>query len=363
MKIIHRYIIREFVETFAFGLIVFSIILLLDQIFQLVNLFLSKGVPFLTVSKLFLLVFPNILSLAVPMAILFGILLAYGRLSEDNEITALRATGAHFISFTSPVLVFVLFLSAFLILFNHVLSPKAHKEFRQLYQDVLSQRPMIRFEEKTITNIGDYRFYAGNVNKDNGVMKSVNIYKFASQESGAPFRISASSATVMLNPAAVIFQLYKGHWQKTNPAKPNTLVDMNFEKYDFAIPMGGKVIPFSQSLREMTSHQLRQEILSYKSRKLPTSFLENEFWLRWTLALAPLAFAIVAIPLGLITDRGGKSLGFGLSLFIIIFYYVLLVSALNIGEKELIPPKYILWMPNLGMLISGVFFWQRMAKR
>ena len=363
MKIIHRYIIKEFLETFAFGLIVCSIILLLDQIFQLINLFISKGVPFLTVLRLFLLVFPNILSLAIPMAILFGILLAYGRLSEDNEITALRATGTHYLSFTGPILVFVFCLSGFLVVFNHLLSPAAHKEFRQLYQEVLSQRPMIRFEEKTITNIGEYRFYSNSVDKVSGVLREVNIYKFSSQENGAPFRISASSATVMLNPGAVIFQLYNGHWQKTNPSKPNTLVDLNFEKYNFAIPLGGKVIPFSQSLREMTSIQLRKEIASYRSQKLPTSFLENEFWLRWTLALAPLAFALVAIPLGLITDRGGKSLGFGLSLGLIVFYYMLLVLALNIGEKDYIHPKYILWLPNLGMLAAGLFFWKRMAAK
>ena len=363
MKIIYRYIIREFLETFLFGLIVCSIILLLDQIFQLINLFLSKGVPFLTVLRLFVLIFPNILSLAVPMAILFGILLAYGRLSEDNEITALRATGTHHLSFTGPVLVFVLCLSAFLVIFNHILSPIAHREFRQLYQEVLSQRPMIRFEEKTITNIGEYRFYANSVDKVSGVLRAVNIYKFQSQESGAPFRISASSATVMLNPAAVIFQLYNGHWQKTNPAKPNTLIDMNFGKYDFAVPLGGKVIPFSQSLREMTSPQLRKEIATYRSQKLSTSFLENEFWLRWALALAPLAFAIVAIPLGLITDRGGKSLGFGLSLAIIVLYYMLLVLALNIGEKDYIHPRYIMWLPNISMLAAGLFFWRRMAAK
>ncbi len=363
MKIIHKYVIREFVETFIFGLAVFSIILLLDQIFQLINLFLSKGVPFFTVFKLFLLVYPNILSLAVPMAVLFGILLAYGRLSEDNEITALRSTGIHYVSFTGPVVILIAVLSIFLIFFNQFLSPMAHKNFRQLYQEVLSQRPMIRFEEKTITNVGEYRFYADRVEKNTGFLRGVNIYKFANQEAGAPFRISAASAKVFVNPVGVVFELYNGHWQKTNPAKPDTLVDLDFVKYDFTIAFGGKIIPFSQSLREMTSPELRKEILDYKARKLPISFFENEFWLRWVLALAPLAFALVAVPLGLITERGGKSLGFGLSLGVILVYYILLVSALNLGEKDILPAKFVLWAPNIAMIAASIFFWKRMAAR
>ncbi|MFC1501406.1 LptF/LptG family permease [Elusimicrobiota bacterium] len=363
MKIIHRYVLREFIETFLFGLIIFSMILLLDQIFQLINLFLSKGVSFWTVLKLFLLVFPNILSLAIPMSVLFGILLSYGRLSEDNEITALKSTGVHVISFTAPVLIFALFLSIFLLFANNSLFPNSHKKFRQIYQKVLTQRPLIKFEEKTITNIGNYRFYAKSVDEKNGSLHGVNVYKFQKQEDGVPWRITSSSATVLLSPTAVVFQMYDGFWQKPNPNHVDTLVHMNFTKYTFAIPLGGKVLPFSQSLREMTSKQLRKEIKAYKAKKLSTSFFENEYWLRWTLSLAPFIFGFIAVPLGLISKRGGKSIGFGLSLIVIFSYYTLLVTALNIGEKGYIPSGVILWLPNVCAIIAGLFFWKKVLKR
>ncbi|MCX5782542.1 MAG: LptF/LptG family permease [Elusimicrobia bacterium] len=363
MKIICKYIIREFLEAFIFGLIIFSIILLLDQIIQLINLTLTKGISLWTVTKLFLLILPNILSLTIPMAVLFGILIGYGRISEDNEITALRSSGTNYKTLTSPILMFVILISILMIPFNHFLSPSLHKNFRQLYQKILSQRPFIRFEEKTITNIGEYRFYAHSLNKKNGVLKGVNIYKFSNQLDGAPWRINSSSATVMLSPSAVIFELYNGYWQNTNPNKPDTLINMHFSKYNFVIFLGGKVIPFSQSLREMTTPQLRKEIKYYQSKKMPSNFLENEFWLRWTMAFAPIVFAFIAIPLALISHRGGKSAGFGLSILVISFYYMILIIALNTGEKEYLPPKFILWLPNLAMLSCGIFFWKRMIKK
>ncbi|MFA6613495.1 MAG: LptF/LptG family permease, partial [Endomicrobiia bacterium] len=96
IKILHRYIVKEFVSSFIFGLTVFSAILLLDQIFQLIDLFLSKGVGFFLIFQLFILIIPNILSLTIPMAILFGVLLSYGRLCEDNEITVMKATGINY---------------------------------------------------------------------------------------------------------------------------------------------------------------------------------------------------------------------------------------------------------------------------
>jgi LPS export ABC transporter permease LptF len=363
MKLIHRYIIREFVESFLFGLVVFSCILLLDQLFQLVDLVLSKGISLWIVARLFLLILPNIFSLTVPMAVLFGILLAYGRLSEDNEITALRSNGVKYRSFTMPVVITVALLSGFLLYFNQVLSPITQRQFRTIYQDVLKQSPLVKFDERTITNVGEYRLYVLKVDRTTNSLHGVNIYKFTPGEEGMPWRITASSATVSVSPGAVVFHLYNGYWQKPNPGKPNTLVHLNFSSYVFTIPLGGQLLPNSQSLRELTAAQLRAEIAKYRLKKMPTNFLENEFWLRITLSLAPFVFAIIGIPLGIITERGGKSIGFGISLLVLFVYYLLLVTGLNIGEKGILHPGLVMWLPNITLFGIGIYFWKKMLAK
>ncbi|MHB9154916.1 MAG: LptF/LptG family permease [Endomicrobiales bacterium] len=362
MKLLHRYILIEFAESFIFGLLVFSSILLLDQVFQLINLFLNKGVSGWIIAKLFILILPNIFSLTIPMSALLGILLAYGRLSEDNEITALRSSGVTYISFTGPVVLLVSFLCLFLVYFNMTLSPATHQQFRKLYQEILSQRPLVKFDEKSITTLGEYRLFVQRIDKKDNSLHGLNIYKFSPDESDAPWRISASSATVSVTPRAVVFDLNHGYWQKPNPARPENLVHMNFTGYQFAIPLGANSLPFSQSLREMTGTQLKAEMVSYRKKNLPTNFLENEYWLRWVLSLAPLVFTLVGIPLAIVTERGGKSIGFGLSLGVIFAYYLLLVTGINIGEKGVFPSRFILWLPNAATFIAGVFLWKRMLK-
>lgn len=362
MKILHRYILIEFIESFFFGLLVFSSILLLDQVFQLVNLFLNKGVSALMIARLFILILPNILSLTIPMAALFGILIAYGRLSEDNEITALRSSGITYYGFTAPVITLMAALCVFLVYFNMSLSPTTNRQFRSIYQEILSRRPLVKFDEKTVTNVGEYRLYVQKIDKATNSLHGVNIYKFSEKDEDSPWRISASSAIVSVSPGGVIFTLFNGFWQQANPSRPEDLINMKFDTYRFTIELGGNVLPVSQSFREMTGKQLLAEMAEYRRKRLPTNFLENEYWLRWTLALAPLVFVIVGIPLGIVTERGGRPIGFGLSLVVIFVYYMLLVTGINLGEKGAVRPQYILWLPDLAVGIAGVFLWKRMLK-
>lgn len=362
MKLLQRYIITEFFESFLFGLAVFSSILLLDQIFQLIDLFLSKGVSIIVVARLFLLILPNIFSLTIPMAGLFGILLAYGRLSEDNEITAIRSSGIPYSVIAYPVLFVVLLLSGFLVYFNQYLSPATHSQFRRIYQQVLTKSPIIKFEEQGITKISDYRLFVNKIDRVSNSLIGVNIYKFSKNENDSAWRISASSAVVAVNPNAVIFNLYNGYWQKPNPARPGNLVHLKYLYYQFTIPIGGSVMPFSQSLREMTATEMKQEINNYRAKKLPTTFLETEYWLRWTLALAPFVFAICGIPLGVVAERGGKSIGFGMSLVVLFIYYFMLVAALNISEKGYFYPGIVMWLPDAVIFAGGLVLWKRMLK-
>ena len=362
MKLLHRYIISEFFESFLFGLSVFSSILLLDQIFQLIDLFLSKGISLFVVGRLFLLILPNIFSLTIPMAGLFGILLAFGRLSEDNEITAMRSSGIKYSSIAMPVLFSVVLLSCFLVYFNQYLSPATHSQFRRIYQQILSKRPLIKFEEKGITKISDYRLFVNKIDKESNSLIGVNIYKFSQNENDSAWRISASSAVVAVNPNAVVFNLFNGYWQKPNPARPDNLVHLKYLYYQFSIPIGGDVMPFSQSLREMTASEMKKEINNYRLKKLPTTYLETEYWLRWSLALAPFVFAICGIPLAVVSERGGKSIGFGMSLVVLFIYYFMLVSALNISEKGYFYPGFVMWLPEVVILICGLFLWKKMIK-
>ncbi len=399
IKILHKYIVKEFIGSFVFGLTIFSAILLLDQIFQLVDLFLSKGVGFFLIFQLFVLIIPNILSLTIPMAILFGVLLSYGRFSEDNEITVMKATGVNYKTLSMPIIIFVVFISIGLIYFNHSLSPSTHMYFRTLYKQILTKTPLAKFDEKTITDIGGYRIYAHKVNSKTNTLSGVNIYKFVDDdknedpknyiESGnkakkikdkkeeksdkkdeknkndasIPWRIASSSATVSVEKNIITLKLYDGYWQRSDPNKLGSMIHMNFSTYKFSIPFGDNINFDDVSLGEMTSSKLRAKLKTFQDNDPQIYTYSNEYWLRWVLAVAPVVFAIVAIPIGIMAGKGGKAIGFGMSLFVIFVYYMFLVMALNVGEKGYVPSRYIMWLPDFVIAFAGLILFKKMGKK
>src|ERR1700733_5237518 len=155
MKILSRYILREFLGNLLLGLLIFTFVLLLDHLFELADLLLNKGVGIVLTLKLLFLLLPSSLSLTLPMSTLLAVLLTFGRLSENNEITAIRASGLAAWNYSKTPLIAALVTVLFLIPFNTLWAPRAHASFRKLYLQVLQRNPLIRIEEKTFVEIGE----------------------------------------------------------------------------------------------------------------------------------------------------------------------------------------------------------------
>ncbi|MBQ3834334.1 MAG: LptF/LptG family permease [Elusimicrobia bacterium] len=370
VKILHKYLLKEFIASFGFGLIIFSAILLLDQIFQFVDLFLSKGVSFFLILQLFVLIIPNILSLTIPMAILFGALLSYGRFAEDNEITVMKATGISYKTMSMPLIVFVICISIGLVWFNHYLSPSTHQYFRTLYKKILTEAPLAKFSEKTITSIGDYKIYAHEVNSKDNTLNGINIYKFEKLENKdtnrktdhIPWRIAASHGKIGVDKNTVVLTLYDGYWQRTDPNEYGSMIHMNFGTYKFVIPISSQIDLSDTALRELNSKQLREKIKT-AANDFERNSLTNEYWLRWTVAVAPIVFVLIAIPVGIMAGKGGKAIGFGMSLGVIFTYYLFLVISLNVGEKGYVPSWCVMWLPDFVLLIVGILLFRKMLKK
>ena len=134
--ILARYILFQFLPPFFFGLSLFTGVLVLNKVFDLLDLLINKGATFAVSLKVFVLFLPTILSLSVPMSMLLACLLTFGQLSEDNEIIALRASGLSFRQILWPPLAFAVLVSFSLIPFNTQLAPAAMNQFRALFHKI-----------------------------------------------------------------------------------------------------------------------------------------------------------------------------------------------------------------------------------
>ena len=187
MRILTRYVLTEFIPPTFIALAVFTFILIVDRIFDLVRLIINRGVDALLVMKLLGYLLPSLLSLSIPMAVLAGALLCFGRLSNDNEITAIRSSGISLYRVVAPVIVFSLILSLSLIPLNQNIAPDYLYKFRKLYFRLMYKNPVLKLEEHTFINISDYRIYVEKIRHKKSKLSGIIIYQMKRNELPASF--------------------------------------------------------------------------------------------------------------------------------------------------------------------------------
>jgi lipopolysaccharide export LptBFGC system permease protein LptF len=365
---IHQYILREFLYFFSFGILVFSSLLIFNKIFDLIDIFVSKQVSLIIILKLFCLLIPNILVIAIPMAIIFGILLAYGKLSEDNEIIAFKALGTSYSSLFIPTILLVSIISIIMLIFNHFIAPLSYTQFKYLYKSVVLNNSCINLNDKKAIKLGNYILYADSIDKKKHTMHRVSIYNTNNNkhyDSNYVSRITASLANIYVDKNNTIkIILYNGCLQKIDYIISNNITLIYFQYYCFFINLYEFIKKYLNytSIYEMSSYDLYKKIQYYKKLNFNPIKYEQQFWIRWVFAIAPIALAICALPLGIINNKSNRYLGFIISLCIIIFYYLMLIVTINLSEKHYIPTNISLWLPNITVFIIGLLLFTKLVK-
>jgi lipopolysaccharide export system permease protein len=296
------------------------------------------------------------------MGFLLGTLLLFGRLSEDSEITAWRASGQHLLPLFWPVWAFAALASMYLVYFNSDIAPRAQNSFRALYREVLQQNPLVRLEEKAFLEVMKFRIYVDKKIEQTHELEGVHIYR--TEDQAPPTRIYARTGSAeMIENKGIIFHLKNGMIQQFDPLIPTQTTITSFEKYDIQIPLELQSQNPRKNMRSMRSSEISAEIKNFRLQNLPVSYLKTEYHLRIAVACAPLAFALIGTVLGVRLEKGGKSIGVGVSLIIIFIYYLFLIAGITIGEKGFLPAWASLWMCNIIIGAVGYVLLYKTLKR
>ncbi len=155
MFLIYRHLLVAATGPFFFGLFVITFLLMIDILFKYVDLFVSKGIPFLLATKFLILSLGHMFALSVPMAVLIGILMAVGQLASDQEITALKANGISLWHVLAPLLLWAGFIGAVLTAYNHYIFPESNHTLANLLYDINRKKPMLEIRELQFTEMND----------------------------------------------------------------------------------------------------------------------------------------------------------------------------------------------------------------
>lgn len=163
------YFYEELVPNYILGLLIFTLIMMLNQLFYLIRLYTVYNVPLKNVFLLLFNLIPFLLTYTIPFSILPAVLITMGRLSSESEIVAMKSCGISTIRIMSPGLYFGVFILIFSFFFNDRIAVKANEIYVKLNTKVISQKPVIELKEKSFLNIENYKIsfekitYDGNV--------------------------------------------------------------------------------------------------------------------------------------------------------------------------------------------------------
>lgn len=229
MKILSRYILKEHIAPFFFALGTITFLLLIDFVPKIIDLVIDKNISFLIVLELIALNLAWMLALSVPMSVLVATLMAFGRMSSDFEITAVKASGVSIIRLLLPVLGAGLVVALGMIWFNDKILPDLNKEARHLRGDISAMRPTLTFKSGVfISDIPGYLVMVDKIDHTTSRVEGVSITETKMPDK--PRIIVADSGYLKLtdNGRNMQFDLYTGEIHSLDLKEPE-----NYRKVDF----------------------------------------------------------------------------------------------------------------------------------
>ena len=345
LKTIDKYIFKELLDPFIFGLLSFTLILSASMVlFELVRAVVLQGMPIFTALQIFVFRLPAVVVYIFPMATLLGALLAFGRLSKDSEIVAFRASGISIYRLIIPVLVFGFLISIVTLGFYEIVVPESNKTVKNLMvQTIANKIPNVQkniFYPETEKGMLKRIFYAEQTTGDE--MSGVVVFEFS--EGKLSQIVNAKSAEWKNDKNQWLFKngtvyLLSGTGEYKHLIKFNEqYISIKFTPADFSL--GDK------SPDDMNIGELRTYVALKEKMGLNVTDYKIQLNMKMAIPFACLVFALLGAPLGLSPKRASSSVGLGFSIIVIFVYYILMFFSMALGELEWISPWLAAWMPN-----------------
>jgi lipopolysaccharide export system permease protein len=364
MKItLYRSILREVITPFFLGLMAFTAVLLMGRMVRLTDLVIAKGVPLSDVLWLVAYLLPGFATVTLPMALLLGVLLAFGRLSSDSETTAMKSCGVSLYGMLPPVMAVALLATAATAIITLHTLPTANIGFRRMLHDIIETRANLAVKEKVFNDsFPNITIYTDTYDEQKRLLGGVLIND--ERDRSTPLTIFARTGTIASDQQDqnLTLRLENGTIHQHGEKGGYRLV--SFGSYVLAIDLQKNTEFRISKEDQLTMAQLKQEMDSPQTPVETRRLQGLEYHSRFALPAACLIFALTGVPLGMQNRRSGRAGGFALAIGVIISYFVLMSVGKNLGRQGLLPTSLAMWLPNLFFLLLGVtVFWFAATER
>jgi LPS export ABC transporter permease LptF/LPS export ABC transporter permease LptG len=366
MRILTRYILREVVSHALIGAAVFTFVLFTRDLGRILELVVRNSAPIPSIAQVFFFTVPVALTYTIPMGVLVGILIGLSRLSADSEITAMRASGIGVWSFLRIIMIFVA-AAWVLALGNSIyLAPRSLAALGELQNQLKGSQASFEIQPRVFyEGFSKVVLYVQDVKPAKGaaIWKGVFLADL-SQPASPRITLAREGILATQGPDTLDLHLVNGSTHETDPKNPDQYQISTFDTTDIPIQIPGAQngqAPEPPTLGEMKISELLEK--SHGADLMTQRWALLEYHRRLSLPTACLVLALVGIPLGLSSKRGGKSTGFVLTILLVFGYYSISLIGVSLARQGRVPPGVGAWMADIVFLLGGLFLLWRSERR
>ena len=367
-----RWLIAQILPPMLFAISAFTVISLsVGVMFDLIRKIVEFGLPLFLAIKVLFYSLPSFLVLSFPMAVLLSTLLAYGKLSANSELLALKSLGIKTSRIIAPAIAVSIFMTGLTFYFNDNLVPASNKLAESTLRagigssfssekgkdNIMFSRYGSKIDSATnkptktnqfLTHI----FYASLF--ENNIMQEVTVLDFSRQD-----------IQQILKAKSAVFDKKNSSWIFSNGSivsidQGGQTTNIQFEKYRYPFIEGP--LDLARIPKDATEMSLKQALEAERIYKETGNLkeirrIQVRIQEKFTLPCACLVFGLIGSSLGSKSNlRSSKSQGFGLSVILILIYYVMSFVFSSLGVKGLFSPIIATWLPVLISMGGGIYF-------
>lgn len=362
MRRLDRYMLAEILGPLVLGFFVYTTILMLQALFKSAELIIRSGVEVATVLRLLTLSLPWIVVMTIPMAFLFGILIAVGRLSSDSELVAIRASGVSLFSLYRPILLLSVLLMGLNVYLMVSVLPEGNHALQQLRIEIMTQSITEEVEPRIPhTGWGDKVLYIFESPPGERRWKGTFMADAVPTQGKSEVVVAewgeahSEGDQVLLN----LDQAYTHIVDMSNPSEYQLAYNVDLDLLIAGMAQQRAATSVRRSLRELNLQELIQRTLDESLTEDVRNLASVEIHKKFSIPAACLVFGLLGLPLGFSNSRGGRSSGFAISIGVILIYYVMLNSGEDIAREGKLPAWLAVWFPNFVLLALGLFLLAR----
>lgn len=357
-RILDRYVYKEMGPPFLIGIAVFTFFLVIDRIFQLTDLVITKSVPFSLVLPLLIYMLPAFLALTLPMALLVTVLLVCGRLAGDLEVAALKACGVSPLRLFRPFLAVGIIVTLLVSWLTLVVGPWSSGAFqRQLFR-ILQSRATTGIKERTFSAaFSQFVIYVDEVSASQVRLKGLLVSDERNPEQS---RVIVAREGRLLSDEAtrrITLRFLDGSISESDVSDRRRFRQTYFSLYDMTLPVDSPLAAVAREEKPEKQLPLRQLVAEAETlRRSGQIYAPHyvELHKRFALPVAALVFTVMAFPLGVRSQRGGRAVALGLSFGVAVGYYILYSTMEGLAMRNRMPAAIAVWIPNAILAVIGV---------